>query len=125
MSEENIKEQAKLSIKNWILEIDRTEKIPSTIIALCFNIYEPYNIELVGAEWFDEEDEDWVCDEEFEPKQRMCPNLSIPDELDWEEVLNIITTILQELNSELSNTQIFKRKHIATGFVDGDLVIIK
>lgn len=125
MERQKATEQAKQSIKNWILEINKTEKIPSDIIALSFNMYKPYGIELVGAKWFDEENEDWACEEDYEPEQRECLDFTMPSDLKWEEVLKIVTTILQELNIELSNTQIFKRKHIATGFVDGNLVVIK
>nr|WP_199003161.1 hypothetical protein [Flavobacterium sp. ASV13] len=125
MDRQKVTEQAKKSIKNWILEIDKTEKVPLDIIALGFNMYEPYGIELVGAKWFDEENEDWACEEDYEPEQRECPDFTMPSDLKWEEVLKIVTTILQELNIELSNTQIFQRKHIATGFVDGNLVVIK
>lgn len=117
--------KAKTSIKDWILEVDKTEKIPADIIAFSFNLYEPYSIELVGSTWFDKENEDWACDEDYEPQQRTCPNFTTPDDSQWEDVLEIVTKILEELSSELSETQIFKRKHIATGFVDGDLVIIK
>lgn len=62
--------KVKTSIKNWILEIDKTEQIPADIIAFSFNLYEPYGIELVGTKWFDEENEDWACDEEYRPLQK-------------------------------------------------------
>ena len=60
-------------IKSWIINIDKTEELPSDIVALSFNLYEPYGLEMVGSIWFDEKDEDWACDESFEPAQRSCP----------------------------------------------------
>ncbi len=36
-------------VKNWIVGIDKTEKLPSNIVALCFNIYEDYGLEMIGS----------------------------------------------------------------------------
>lgn len=41
-------------IKSWIINIDKTEELPSDIVALSFNLYEPYGLEMVGSIWFDE-----------------------------------------------------------------------
>lgn len=99
--------------------------MPSDIVALSFNLYEPYGLEMVGSTWFDEKDEDWACDESFEPAQRSCPNFEISDKLKWEEVLEIVVAILKDLLNELADLNIFRVEHIAVGFVDGDLIIIK
>lgn len=112
-------------IKSWIINIDKTEELPSDIVALSFNLYEPYGLEMVGSTWFDEKDEDWACDETFEPAQRSCPNFEISDKLKWEEVLEIVVAILKDLLNELADLNIFRVEHIAVGFVDGDLIIIK
>lgn len=112
-------------IKKWIINIDKTEELPSDIVALSFNLYEPYGLELVGSTWFDEEDEDWACDEDFEPTQRSCPDFKISDDLEWEEVLEIVTATLKALIKELPDLRLFKVEHIAVGFVDGDLIILK
>lgn len=112
-------------LKRWIVNIDKTEELPSDIVALSFNLYEPYGIEMVGSTWFDEKDEDWACDEDFEPTQRSCPDFEISDNLKWEDVLDIVVAILKVLIEELSDLKIFKVKHIAVGFVDGNLTIIK
>lgn len=112
-------------IKRWIINIDKTEELPSDIVALSFNLYEPYGIEMVGSTWFDEKDEDWACDEDFEPTQRSCPDFEISDNLKWEDVLEIVVAILKDLIEELSDLKIFKVEHIAVGFVDGNLTIIK
>ncbi|WP_291591745.1 hypothetical protein [Bacteroides sp.] len=112
-------------LKRWIVNIDKTEELPSDIVALSFNLYEPYGIEMVGSTWFDEKDEDWACDEDFEPIQRNCPNFEISDNLKWEDVLEIVVAILKDLIEDLSDLRIFKVEHIAVGFVDGNLIIIK
>lgn len=117
--------QLKETVRKWISDIDKTEKIPANIIALSFNLYEPYGIELVGSERYDDEDEDWACEEDFVPRQRICPGFNISREFKWEEVLEVVTVILKELLAEMPDSQVFGIKHIATGFVDGNLVTIK
>lgn len=112
-------------IKRWIINVDKTEELPSDIVALSFNLYEPYGMEMVGSAWFDEEDEDWACDEDFEPAQRSCPDFEISGNLKWEEVLEIVVAILKNLIEELPDLKLFKVEHIAVGFTDGDLTIIK
>ena len=83
-------------IKSWIINIDKTEELPSDIVALS-----------------------------FKPAQRSCPNFEISDKLKWEEVLEIVVAILKDLLNELADLNIFRVEHIAVGFVDGDLIIIK
>ncbi len=114
-------------VKNWIVNIDKTETLPSNIVALCFNIEEDYSLEMVGSTWFDEEDEDWACDDDdtFVPVQRSCPGFQLSESLHWEEVLDIVVVLLKDLTKELADLSLFKVEHIATGFVDGNLIIIK
>lgn len=35
-------------MKNWIINIDKTDELPSDIVALNFDLYEPYSIELLA-----------------------------------------------------------------------------
>lgn len=115
----------KTVIKDWLIEIDKTDKLPTDIIALSFNLFEPFGLELVGSTWYDKEDEDWACEEAFIPTQRICPNFYVSENFGWEKVLEIVTQILKELVFELSSIKLLKVKHIAVGFVDGDLITIK
>ena len=115
----------KEAIRNWLITIDKTDELSSDIVALSFNLYEPYDLELVGSAWYDEEDDDWACEEDFEPTQRNCPDFVITDNLKWEDVLEMVAGILKELVNELSDLNLLKVKHIAAGFVDGDLIVIK
>ncbi len=120
-----MEERIKEIIKNWILEINKQEIIPKEIIALNFGLFEPYGIELIGSKYYDSEDDDWACEEDFEPLQRVCPDLNIPLNIKWEDVLDMIVKILKELVFELENIEILKVEHITTGFSDGNLVVIK
>lgn len=121
MDKENIKQ----NIKEWILEINKQEILSKEIIALNFGLFEPYGIELIGSKNYDENDDDWACEEDFVPKLRICPALEIPSGLEWESVLELMINILKELAIELKHIQLLQVSHITTGFCDGDLVVIK
>ena len=82
-------------------------------------------MEVIGAKKYDAEDDDWACEEDFVPEQRECPYFEIDESIEWEKVLEIATSILQELVEELNDNKLLKIEHITTGFCDGDLVIIK
>ncbi len=128
-------------LRDWILDIDREETLPREIIALNFNIYEEtididrpldntnwaYFIDLIGSPRFDEEDEDWACDDDdaFEPNKRMGPKWTYPKEIEWEEVEEEIGRVLLELITELHDLPLFQVEHIAFGHNDGTLTIIK
>jgi hypothetical protein len=122
---ENQTNNLKVAIKDWLIKINKTDELSSDIVALSFNLYEPYGLELVGSTWYDEDDEDWACEEDFEPTQRSCPDFEISGNPKWEDVLEIVVEILKELSNELSDLNLFKVKHIAVGFVDGNLTVIK
>lgn len=119
-------EKTKEIIKKWLIKINQTEKVPENIVALNFNLYEgPYALDLIGSATYDESDEDWACNEDYIPGLRRCPSLVIPDDKSWEEVLKMVESILRDLIREMSDIELFKVQHIAVGFVDGNLIIIK
>ena len=90
------------------------------------NIYENkkgYSAELVATASFDEDDEDWACDEiyasrndnnEFEFKAK-----------NWESALDYIKSSLNEYLQNGKFADILKNSQaVAYGFVDGDLTVI-
>ena len=119
-----MKETVKNKIKKWLLGIDRQETLPNDIVALNFNISEPYELELIGSSWYDDEDPDWACNDDFVPDDCFLPLDEIPEEVHWEQALSMITEILKEIVAEKS-IKLFNVQHIAVGFVDGDLEIVK
>ena len=119
-----MKETVKNKIKRWLLGIDSQENLPNDIVALNFNISEPYELELIGSSWYDDEDPDWACDDDFVPNDCFLPLEEIPEEVHWEQVLSMITEILKEIVAE-NSIKLFNVQHIAVGFVDGDLEIVK
>ena len=108
--------------------IDRSlsEPIDKSVIAFCFNLHEPYGIELIGASEFDPENDDWACTETFEPSQR---DMDIPRSEcagGWEECLQTMSSYIKKyLTSNRPGVKILlASKAVAIGFVDGDLKII-
>jgi shikimate kinase len=91
------KEQVKSIIQRWLVQIDKKEKLPKGIISPNFGLFEPYGIELIGSKSYDVEDDIWACNEDFEPKQRICPNLNIPNHIAWQVVLQDISNILKDI----------------------------
>lgn len=112
-------------IKQWIVSIEKEESMPKDILALNFGLFEPYGIELTGAKKYDAADDDWACEEDYEPKHRTCPSLNISATKGWEEVLDHVVTLLKEILLELPDLQLWQVEHITVGFSDGDLIKIK
>ena len=118
------KETLKQTISTWISEIDQAETLPADISALNFGLYEPYGIELIGAEAYDPEDDDWACVEDFVLEQRSC-KLDLDSSIGWEEVQGVVHEILTELVAERKDIKLFSAAHITTGFCDGELIVVK
>lgn len=111
----------------WIehqLDVD----IPDEIIAFNINIYEsPFNIEIVGSKDFTPDDEDWACNEDWVPDNRM---ISVSENIfgeSWEEALeNILSWSKSYLESgSKNNTKLKAAKAFAVGFVDGNLSYVQ
>lgn len=112
-------------VTQWILAIEKEQSMPKGIVALNFGLFEPYGIELTGATCYDEEDADWACEEDYVPEHRTCPELDIPANKDWEDVLDDMVALLKEIIRELPGLQLWQVDHITAGFSDGDLIRIK
>lgn len=113
-------------IKEWIKKIDEEKSIGKEIKALYFGIGEiDYSLRLTGAIEYDKEDEDWACNEDYIPKNEECREIEYPEGIDPEKVLRIIKKALKEIISEFKEIELFKGRHVAVGFDDGELYIIK
>lgn len=107
--------------------------LPKEIKAFSFNLFElsssrgiKFGIELVGTGTFDENNQDWACDEIWEPIER---KLFIPESystLEWEVCLIKIKTLIENVlksNSDIAE-KLEQKEAVAIGFVDGDLQLI-
>ena len=103
-----------------------TSKLDSTVIALNFNIYETansYDIELIGSDEFDEEDEDWACNTVFSSNTMFeIENNTFSN---WESALEFISRLIKEYLNKGNNSNYIKSfKGIGVGFIDGDIDIL-
>lgn len=101
---------------------------PDDVIAANFNIYEDsddyWSLEIVGTRSFDEENEDWACDEITDLGSR--ENLfSWKADEEWEVVLeNVIELIKEYLEKGKYANTLKGLTAVGAGFVDGDIEIL-
>ena len=118
------KEALKQKLRELLEGLER-EQIPKRVIAWHFDLYEPYALQLAGSSSYDADDDDWACEDEdeFYPQSSRL-QLEFLNELSWRQVLKMLVQALRELREQMPDAKIFKCKHIAVGFVDGDLILI-
>lgn len=114
------------SIHSWIIRIDESEKIPDSIKAFNFGIFETedgYQIYLVGATDYDLEDDDWACEEDFIPDEKYLNLGKESEKWEWEEVQSIVKdSIEQFIKIKVSHDSfLYKAEYLTTGFDDGEL----
>lgn len=118
------KEALKQKLRELLEGLER-EQIPKRVIAWHFDLYEPYALQLAGSSSYDADDDDWACEDEdeFYPQSSRL-QLDFLSELSWRQVLKMLVQALRELREQMPDAKIFKCKHVAAGFVDGDLILI-
>ncbi len=113
---------------NWL---DRSvpADLPSAVRGFSFNLTEvvsgEFEIELIGAERFDADDEDWACEEIWEPTQRSIEISGGAVGDGWEEVLERMAGMVMDYLSSGARSEILKSADgVGIGFVDGNLKIL-
>ena len=118
------KEALKQKLRELLEGLER-EQIPKRVIAWHFDLYEPYALQLAGSSSYDADNDDWACEDEdeFYPQSSRL-QLDFLSELSWRQVLKMLVQALRELREQMPDAKIFECKHVAAGFVDGDLILI-
>lgn len=114
-------------IENWLNKI-LEQKIPENVVGLNFNLYEDGNynwsMEIVGTDRFDEEDEDWCCDEVFDFGTRETP-LEWNEDNTWDVILEEMIQIMKKYLDEGQYCDVLKNyRGVGIGFVDGDVIVL-
>ena len=112
----------------WIDKIETGNLPNEKIKGLNFGLFESadsYMMYLIGAERFDENDENWACEVDYEPEYKYLDlNDSKLNDSDWEYILDysisLINDYLRENDSFLTNIE-----NITIGFDDGNLTRLK
>src|SRR4051794_4302142 len=96
---------------NWLDKILEQE-LPKEIVAYNFNLYEgsggTYDIQLIGSDEFDEDDEDWVCTNYFTSGENICYIRKTKDIEYWEQGLIYITKLVEQYLIKGKNASILK-----------------
>ncbi len=114
-------------INDWLQRLDRYENIPSEIIALNFGLFEidkGYCIYLIGSKYYDTDDDDWACENDFEPEEKFLEITSDNvDNMSWDEFqVNVIQIITDYISTSTDNKSIFSNKIVTVGFDNGNWV---
>lgn len=114
-------------VSKWLDGVLCSE-IPENVVAFCFNLYEDgdgdWSMELVGTSTFDENDEDWPCDEADDFGTREAP-FEWHENISWENILEKAKEWVKTYIDQGAYANILKsRKGVGVGFVDGDLEIV-
>lgn len=111
--------------EKWLNEV-LDENMPLDGKAVCFNLYEEdeneWSVQLISASYFDEEDDDWCCEEVFTTGE----DLYIwKQKAGWEDVLKASCDAVVQYLEEGKHADALKEYDaVAAGFVDGDLEIL-
>lgn len=108
---------------------DNLEQLPTDVVAVNFNLYEgskqTYDVQLIGTDTFDEEEEDWACDEIFTTGEDLFLLPRTNDIEDWEDGLSFIIKMVEKY---LENGKYARKlkglQAVGIGFVDGDIELL-
>ena len=111
----------------WLDE--KLSNLPQEVVAVNFNLYEgiddTYDIQLIGADQFDKEDDDWSCEEIFTTGEDIFYIARTNDIQDWEEGQAYISKmIIDYLQDGKYSKRLKELKAVGVGFVDGDIELI-
>ncbi len=108
------------------LGIVLAEGLPDEAAAVCFNVYEDggdgWSIQLIAAAYFDEDDEDWACDEVFTTGEVL---FRWQEKAKWNKALKTAKELISDYLENGRYAEILKQfDAVACGFVDGDIQIL-
>ena len=100
--------------------------IPDNAAALNFNIYEEsgdnWSVQLIASSYFDEDDEDWACDEVFTTGEDV---FRWEENAKWSEILEKVKTLISDYLENGRKSAVLKQyEAVACGFVDGDIQVL-
>jgi hypothetical protein len=127
-----------IDFARWLDEMLEGDKFEN-VLAFNFNLYEgrgdeqdeeatepgEYHIELIGADEFDADDEDWACSEVFTTREKMF-RIEAKYLGEYEEALEFFIKIVIEYleSSSVNKNKLLEKKAVGVGFVSGDLYIV-
>ena len=116
-------------IAYWLKSLDEAENVPEIISALYIGIFEQeegYCLYMIGVKVYDENDDDWACEEDYTPhyKYHKIEDTAIR-RMRWETVQAKVVAAVKSYMDNHPDSLLFKHRKVAVGFDDGDLVTVK
>lgn len=116
-------------ICGWLGRLEQNETVPDGIEALNIGMFESdegyYSLYMTGSEAYDEEDDDWACDQDYVPEEEYLPMQDCKvEETGWEEFQNQVIEAVSAYIDEHPESKMFDRI-VTAGFDDGGLERIK
>jgi len=113
----------------WLDRISDEETLPDDIVGVLVGLFESpegYALYVTGSKTFDEEDSDWACNLDFEPRSKYltCVDETV-NAMKWDEFLAEAIRVVKEYVAEKPESLLAQAKHLGIGFDDGDLVVLK
>lgn len=116
----------------WLDDLLENNGMLEKTTAFCFNLYEEsdedhiYAIQLIAADRFDEEDNDWPCDEIWSSEEDIfCIDISDEEEKERKGAQERFKEmIVHYLEVGKYRNVLVRVKAVGMGFVDGELEII-
>ena len=117
-----------ITFSNWI-DKHLSNDLPNSIVAINFNLYEgsekTFDVEIIGSDTFDEDDEDWACSEIFTTREDLFYIRRAKDIAEWEEGLKFIAALVEKYLREGKYADKLKSyEAVGVGFVDGNITIL-
>ena len=112
--------------EKWIDDVVG-DGLPDETVAVNFNLYEEsedntWAVQFICADTFDDEDEDWACDEIFSSDENMY---IWTEDGGWEKALDTASSnIRMYLEKGRYATKLKKFEAVGVGFVDGDIDLV-
>ena len=116
----------------WLDNLLENNEMPESTAAFCFNLYEEsdedciYAVQLIAADRFDADDNDWPCDEVWSSEEDIfCIDISDESEKDWKGAMQRFKEMaVHYLEAGNYRNVLLQAKAVGMGFVDGELEII-
>ena len=117
-----------VTFSNWI-DKHLSNDLPNSVVAINFNLYEgseeTYDVQIIGSDSFDEDNDDWACGEIYTTGEDVFFVPRTKHIAEWEEGLSFITALVEKYLREGKYANKLKNyEAVGIGFVDGDITIL-
>lgn len=117
---------------HWLDRLLTENTIPDAAAAFNFNLYEEseseslYAVQLIAAGEFDENDDEWACDEVWSSEEDLFfIDFSDEEAPDRKRCLDVVSGFISDYLANGSRASVLiSSKAVGVGFVDGDLKIL-